>query len=168
MSWRALTLALAVAAAASGVASASDPIALVDSTGRVVGRPLNETLVLVNVAGIPAPASIRPIFDAEGRAASGQATWHSGGSVLFTSGDCSTGAYVSSSGHAGLRATAQVQTADGVLLFVGATGNPATVTVHSILYGSGCSPVTVQQPGLVSVEVSTNITATYPPPLSFQ
>jgi hypothetical protein len=163
-----LTFAIVAAASAASGQRPSDPIALADSTGRVVARSLNETLVLVAVAGIPAPASIRPIFDADGRTASGMATWQSGGSVLFTSSDCGTGAHVFSSGHAGLRAAAQVQTADGIVLFVGAVGPPTTVTVRSILYGSGCSPVTVSQNGVVPVEATVNLTTAYPPPLSVQ
>jgi hypothetical protein len=173
----ALAFAMAVAAstaawaqklAAPGSPAPSEPIALVDATGRVVARPVSETLVLVAVAGIPAPASIRPIYDADGRTASGMATWQSGGSVLFTSPDCSTGAHIFSSGYGGLRATAQLETAEGVVLFVGAVGSPVTMTIRSILYGSGCSRVTVQQNGLVPVEASANLTAAYPPPLSFR
>jgi len=144
------------------------PVVLVDSTGKVAARPLNETVMLVTVGGISAPASLRPIYGADERAASGTATWQSGGSVLFTSPDCGTGAHVFSPGTAGLRATAQVQTPDGLMLFVGAAGATTTVAVRSILYGSGCSPVTVQQNGLVAVEASVNLTTAYPPPLSFQ
>jgi hypothetical protein len=139
-----------------------------DSTGRVAGRSLNETLVLVAVGSVTAPVSIRPIYGPDEKTASGQATWQSGGSVLFTSSDCNAGAYVFSSPHAGLRATAQVETPGGVVLFVGATGAPATVSVRSILYGSGCSPVNVQQNGVLPVEATLNLTATFPPPLSFQ
>ena len=144
------------------------PVVLVDSTGKVAARPLNETVMLVTVGGISAPASLRPIYGADERAASGTATWQSGGSVLFTSPDCSTGAHIFSPGTAGLRATAQVQTPDGIVLFVGAVGATTTVAVQSILYGSGCSPVRVQQNGLVAVEASVNLTTAYPPPLSFQ
>ena len=144
------------------------PVVLVDATGKVAARPLNDTQMLVSVDGIAAPASIRPIYGADGRAASGTATWQSGGSVLFTSSDCSTGAHVFSPGNAALRATAQVQTPDGIVLFVGAIGATTTVAVRSILYGSGCSPVSVQQNGLVAVEASVNLTTAYPPPLSFQ
>ena len=170
----ALRLALAVAVTGSAIAyaqapaSLGAPIVLVDSTGRAAGRPLNETLVLVAVGGLTAPASIRPIYGPDEKTASGSATWQSGGSVLFTSLDCSTGAHVFSSARAGLRATNQVETPDGVVLYVGAIGAPVTVSVRSILYGSGCSPVTVQQNGVVPVEATLNLTATYPPPLSFQ
>ena len=171
-----LAAALFIAAGATATAtpamawqsSPAGPIVLVDATGKVVARPLNDTVMLVSVDGIAAPASIRPIYGADGRAASGTATWQSGGSVLFTSSDCSTGAHVFSPGNGGLRATAQVQTPDGIVLFVGAIGATTTVAVRSILYGSGCSPVSVQQNGLVAVEASVNLTTAYPPPLSFQ
>ena len=176
-----VAVAVAIGVAASATASAqkaaagappppASPIVLVDSTGKAAARPLTDTLMLVAVTGggVSAPASIRPIYDADGRTASGLATWQSGGSVLFTSFDCTTGAHVSSPGNAGLRTTAQVQTPDGIMLFVGAIGTPTTVAVHSILYGSGCSPVTVQQNGLVPVEASVNLTVAYPPPLSLQ
>ena len=152
----------------AGESSTAGPVVLVDSTGRVAARPLNETVMLVTVGGIPSPAYVRPIYGADERAASGTATWQSGGSVLFTSPDCGTGAHVFSPGTAGLRATAQVQTPDGIMLFVGAAGATTTVAVRSILYGSGCSPVRVQQNGLVAVEASVNLTTAYPPPLSFQ
>jgi hypothetical protein len=167
-------LALAIGAAAGAIVYAQTAVplgaavVLVDSTGKTVARPLNETLVLVAAGSITAPASIRSIYGADERPASGAATWQSGGSVLFTSPDCSTGAHVFSSGHAGLRATTQVETPDGILLFVGALGTPVTVSVRSILYGSGCSQVTVQQNGVVPVEATLNLTTTYPPPLSFQ
>jgi hypothetical protein len=165
--------AFAIGAAAAAIAYAQTAVALevvvlVDSTGKIAARPLNETLVLVAASGITAPASIRPIYGADERPASGAATWQSGGSVLFTSPDCSTGAHVFSSTHAGLRATTQVETPDGVVLYVGAVGTPVTVSVRSILYGSGCSPVTVQQNGALPVEATLNLTTTYPPPLSFQ
>ena len=176
-----VAVAFAIGVAASATASAqkpaiggppppASPIVLVDSTGKAAARPLSDTLVLVvvNSTGVSAPAFIRPIYDADGRPASGLATWQSGGSVLFTSSDCSTGAHVFSLGNAGVRATTQVQTPDGIVLFVGAVGATTTVAVHSILYGSGCSPVTVQQNGLVPVEATVNLTAAYPPPLSLQ
>ena len=161
-------LVLAIAAVTGVIAHAQAPIVLMDSTGRIAGRSLNETLALIAVGGVTAPASIRSIYGSDQKTVSGQATWQSGGSVLFTSSDCSTGAYVLSSAHAGLRATAQVETPDGVVLFVGAIGTPATISVRSILYGSGCSPVTVQQNGVLPVEATLNLTTTYPPPLSFQ
>jgi len=161
-------LVFVIAAATGVIASAQTPIVLMDSTGRIAGRSLNETLVLVSAGSIIAPASIRPIYGPDEKTASGQATWQSGGGVLFTSSDCSTGAHVFSSTHAGLRATTQVETPGGVVLFVGAVGTPATVSVRSILYGSGCSPVTVQQNGVVPVEATLNLTTAYPPPLSFQ
>jgi hypothetical protein len=167
-------LVFAIAAATGVIAYAQAPvpfgapIVLVDSTGRIAGRSFNETLVLVAVGGVTAPASIHPIYGPDEKTASGWATWQSGGSVLFTSPDCSAGAHVFSSPHAGLRATAQVETRDGIVLFVGAIGTPLTVSVRSILYGSGCSPVNVQQNGVVPVEATLNLTAAYPPPLSFQ
>jgi hypothetical protein len=164
----ALTVTGSAAAYAQAPASLGAPIVLVDSTGRAAGRPLNETLVLVAVGGVTAPAAIRPVYGPDEKTASGSATWQSGGSVLFTSPDCSTGAHVFSSGRAGLRATTQVETPDGVVLYVGAIATPVTVSVRSILYGSGCSPVTVQQNGVVPVEATLNLTTTYRPPLSFQ
>lgn len=153
-------------AAASALAN---PIMLVDSTGKAAARALNETIMLITVRnGVVAPALIRPIYDTDGRTASGLATWQSSGSVLFTSFDCTTGAYVYSLPHAGVRATTQVQTPDGIVLYVGAIGTGTTVPVHSILYDTGCSPVTVQQNGLFPVLVTINLSTVYPPPLSFQ
>jgi hypothetical protein len=172
-------LASAIAVFAGSIASAQapaqrpqspppGPVVLVDSTGRIAARPLDDSLMLVAAGDISAPAAIRPVYGADGRAASGKATWQSGGSVLFTSSDCTAGAHVFTSGHAGLRATSQVQTPDGIVLFVGAAGATTTAVIRSILYASGCSPVTVEQNGLVPVEATVNLTVAYPPPLSLQ
>ncbi len=169
-------IAIAVAAKAPVYAQSAIPpsapgnaIALVDSAGNVAARPLNESLMLVALdSGLVAPAQIRPIYGADGRADSGLATWHSGGSVLFTSIDCTMGAHVYSSPHAGVRAASQVQTPAGIVLYVGAVGATVTTAVQSILYDTGCAPVTVRQNGLVPVVATVNLTATYPPPLSFQ
>jgi hypothetical protein len=156
-------------AAGAGSSPPPDAIVLVDSAGKSVARPLNETVMLITISsGVAAPALIRPIYDGDGRTASGWATWQSGGSVLFTSPDCTTGAYVYSSTPAGTRATTQVQTSAGIMLYVGAIGTATMVAVHSILYDTGCSPVTVQQNGLLPVLVTINLTTAYPPPLSFQ
>ncbi len=142
---------------------------LVDSTGKVVARPLNETIVLVTVGnGVAAPALILPIYGPDGRIASGLATWQSGGSVLFTSSDCTTGAHVYSLPHAGVRAAAQVQTPAGIVLHVGAIGPATTAAIRSILYDTGCAPVTVQQNGLFPVVTTVNLNTAYPPPLSFR
>jgi hypothetical protein len=144
-------------------------IALVDSSGNAAARPLTETVMLVTLGGgVIAPAQIRAIYGSDGRAASGLATWHSGGSVLFTSADCTTGAHVYSSSYAGVRASTQVQTAAGIVLFVGAIGPSITEAIQSILYDTGCATVAVRQNGLVPVVTSVNLTTTYPPPLSFQ
>jgi hypothetical protein len=152
-----------------GSSSPSNAIVLVDSTGKIAARPLNDTLMLITVSsGVAAPASIRPIHDADGRTASGLATWQSGGSVLFTSFDCTTGAHVYSSTHAGVRAATQVQTPAGIMLYSGAIGTATTVAVRSILYDTGCSPVTVEQNGLLPVLATVNLSTAYPPPLSFQ
>lgn len=154
---------------ATGMSPSLNPVALMDSTGRIAAKPLNETLMLVTISGgVVAPASIRPIYGPDGRTASGMATWQSGGSVLFTSPDCTTGAHVYSPSHAGVRAAAQVQTPAGIMLYVGAVGHTATVPVQSILYDTGCAPVVVRQNGLVPVEATVNLTTAYPPPLSFQ
>jgi hypothetical protein len=115
-----------------------------------------------------APASIRPIYDADGHAASALATWQTGGSVLFTSSDCTTGAHVHGSPHAGVRATAQVQTKSGIVLHVGAVGTATTLPIRSILYDTGCAAVTVREGGLFPVVVTFNLSAVHPPPLSFQ
>jgi hypothetical protein len=88
--------------------------------------------------------------------------------VLFSSSDCTTGAHIHSLPHAGLRATTQVQTPSGIILYVGAIGITTTVTINSILYDTGCSPVTVQQNGLLPVLATVNLSTTHPPPLSFQ
>jgi hypothetical protein len=100
--------------------------------------------------------------------ASGVATWHSGGSVLFTSTDCTTGAHVYGLPYAGVRAAAQVQTPAGIVLHVGAIGMAASVAIRSILYDTGCVPVTIQQSGLFPVVTTVNLTTAYPPPLSFE
>jgi hypothetical protein len=143
---------------------------LLDARGNVAARALSDTLMLVTIsADVVAPAFIRPIYDADERAASGLATWASGGSVLFTSSDCSTGAHVHTLGHAGLRSTTQVDTPAGTMLYVGAIGLPVTAQIRSILYSvSGCSPVTVRQPGLISVVATVNLTTAFPPPLALQ
>src|SRR2546421_2550958 len=156
-------------ASSNGKSMAPAPIVLLDSTGKIAARALNDTMMLVTVqAGVVAPAFTHPIYDADGRAASGLATWASDGSVLFTSTDCTSGAHVFSSTHAGVRATSQVATPGGTILFVGAIGTTTTILVRSILYGNGCSPVTVQQNGLIPVVTTVNLTTGYPPPLSFQ
>lgn len=154
---------------ATGLSASSNPIVLVDSTGKVVARPLNETVVLVTIGSVvAAPALIHPIYEPDGRIASGIATWKAGGSVLFTSSDCAAGAYVYGSSYAGVRASTQVQTPAGIMLYVGAAETASTVTIHSILYDTGCVPVTVRQNGLISVLASVNLSAAYPPPLAFQ
>ena len=143
--------------------------ALIDAAGNVAAMPLGEGLVLVALAGdVRAPAFIRPIYDADGRTASGLATWSGGGSVLYTSADCTTGAHVHTLTSAGLRAASQVETPQGTILYAGAIGMPATVEVRSILYPTGCSPLRVRQNGLVPVVASVNLTTSYPPPLSLQ
>ena len=165
----AVALGATVPACAQSAGAFLHTIVLVDSTGNVAARPLDDTTMLITVSpGVVAPAFIRPIYDADERTASGMATWASGGSVLFTSADCSTGAHVHTLGNAGLRASSQVETPGGTVLYVGAIGAPVTVTVHSILYATGCSAVTVQQKGCVPVVAAVNLTTTYPPPLSFQ
>ena len=159
----------AQSASVSGTSTPSAPIVLLDSTGKVAARALNDTMMLVTVhAAVVAPAFIHPIYDADGRAASGLATWASGGSVLFTSPDCSSGAHVFGSNHPGLRATSQVATPGGTILYVGAIAATRTASIQSILYGNGCSAVLVQQNGLIPVDLTTNLTTMYPPPLSFQ
>jgi len=146
-----------------------NPIVVVDSNGNVAARPLNETLMLVTLGpSVVAPALIRPIYGADGRAASALATWHSGGSVLFTSADCTTGAHVYSPAHPGVRAASQVQTRDGIVLYAGAVGPAITTAIESILYDTGCARVAVSQNGLVPVVATVNLTVVYPPPLSFQ
>jgi len=153
-----------------GMTASRTPVVLVDSTGKVAARPLSESIVLVAANGgdVQAPASIRPIYDGTGHEVSGAATWQGGGSVLFTSRDCTTGGYVHASSRAGVRAATQVETPAGVVLYVGALGNATTEVIHSILYGSGCTPVTVQQGGLVAVETTVNLDLDFPPPLSFR
>jgi hypothetical protein len=155
---------------ARGDATSASPIVLIDSTGRIAARPFSDTIVLVTdrATGIVAPAAIGPAHGDDQRAASGWATWRAAGSVLYTSDDCTTGAYVFGSGVAGLRATSQVQTPAGIVLHVGAIGPARTVGVRSILYDSGCSTVTVRQNGLFPVDMTINLTVTYPPPLSYR
>lgn len=162
--------AAVICGTAAAQAGTSSPVALVDSTGKHAARALTETAVLVTdpVSGVAAPAAIRPIRGDDGRSASGLATWQSGGSVLYTSADCTTGAHVYSSSGAGLRAATQVETPAGIVLCVGAIGMPATVAVRSILYDNGCQPVSVRQNGLVPVDVIINLTTVFPPPLSFR
>ena len=147
----------------------SGAVVLIDSTGKVAARPLNETLMLVTIKnGVVAPASIRSIYDADGQAASALATWNAGGSVLFTSSDCTSGAHVYASQHPGVRAVAQVRTPAGIMLYAGADGAAATVAIKSVLYETGCAPLTVQQGGLFPVQATVNLSTEYPPPLSFQ
>ena len=143
---------------------------LVDSVGSIAGRPLNETVVLVTdkATGAVVPAIIRSNYDSDGRTMSGSATWQANSSVLFASPDCTTGAHIFGTTHPGLRASAQVQTASGVILYVGDSGATTSVNARSILYGSGCTPVSVQQNGVVPVALTINLTTTYPPPLSFR
>ena len=117
------TLVGATMALGSGAAAQPVPaIVLVDSTGKVAARALTETHVLVTdpVSRVVAPAKIEPVQGEDGRTASGLATWESGGSVLYTSSDCSTGAYIYSNSNAGYRAATQVETPSGVVLVVGA------------------------------------------------
>jgi hypothetical protein len=158
-------------ASSRATSTISAPIVLlVDSTGKVAARALNDTMMLVTVhhPAVVAPAFIHPVYDADGRAASGLATWASDGSVLFTSPDCSSGAHVFGANHAGLRATSQVATPGGTILYVGAIATTRSASIQSILYGSGCSAVMVQQNGLIPVDLTINLTTAYPPPLSFQ
>ena len=165
------TLVAATMALGSGAAAQPVPaIVLVDSTGKVAARALTETHVLVTdpVSRVVAPAKIEPVQGEDGRTASGLATWESGGSVLYTSSDCSTGAYIYSNSNAGYRAATQVETPSGVVLVVGAYGFTSTVTVRSILYDNGCTSVSVRQNGLVPVDATVNLTTAYPPPLSFR
>jgi hypothetical protein len=175
-----IAASIAVALTANGIARAQNTgaaggpaspnaIVLVDSTGKVAARPLNETIMLVTIgSGVVAPALIRPIYGSDGRAASALATWQSGGSVLFMSPDCTAGAHVYSSIHAGVRATTQVQTSAGIMLYVGAVGPAITVAIQSVLYDTGCAPLTIQQNGLLPVLATVNLNTAYPPPLSFQ
>ena len=171
-----IAASMVVAFTANGVARGQttrppslNPVVLVDSTGKAVARPLNETVMLVTIGnGVVAPALIRPIYGPDGRTASALATWQAGGSVLFTSSDCTAGAHVYSLPHAGVRAAAQVQTPAGIVLYAGAVGTATTVAVQSILYDTGCVAVTVQQNGLFPVLATVNLNTAYPPPLSFQ
>ncbi|HET7536082.1 MAG TPA: hypothetical protein VFJ90_06495 [Candidatus Didemnitutus sp.] len=162
-------IASAQSTGAGGISPTSSAVVLVDSTGKAAAKPLNESVVLVAIGtGVTAPASIRPIYGPDGRTVSGLATWQAAGSVLFTSGDCTTGANVYSSPYAGARAATQVQTPAGTILYAGAIGPTTTVSVQSVLYDTGCAPLRIQQNGLVPVVATLNLTTAYPPPLSFQ
>jgi hypothetical protein len=162
-------IARAQSAGTAAWSAAPNPIVLVDATGKVAARPLNETIMLVTIgSGVAAPALIRPIYGADGKTASALATWQAGGSVLFTSSDCTTGAHVYSSTYAGVRAATQVQTPAGIMLHVGAVGIAATVAINSVQYDTGCAPLTVRQNGLLPVLATINLSTAYPPPLSFQ
>ncbi len=66
------------------------------------------------------------------------------------------------------RATAQVQTPAGIVLYVGSIGLATTVAIQSILYDTGCAPVTVRQNGLLPVLATMNLTTASAPSLSFQ
>ena len=113
--------AMAPAGADGTAGPVSTAITVIDTTGSTAARWLSDTSVLVNLTpDIVAPALVRPILGADGRAASGLATWQAGGSVLFTSGDCSTGAYIYSHSGPGLRAATQVETPRGIVLYAGA------------------------------------------------
>jgi hypothetical protein len=145
-------------------------VVLVDSGGKTAARLFTDGLVLVTdpASRVVAPASIRAITSDDGRAASGLATWQSGGGVLFSSIDCSTGAHVYTGTGAGVRAATQVQTPSGIVLYVGGIGPPTTAAIRSVLYDSGCHAVTLRQNGLIPVDVTLNLTALFPPPLSFR
>lgn len=144
-------------------------VMLIDSTGNAVARAFTETVVLVTFeSDLTAPASIRPIYGADGRMASGLGSWQSGGTVLFTSADCTVGAHIYSGAYAAVRAATQVQTPEGIVLYAGAIGTSITVDVRSILYDTGCSQVSVRQNGLVPVLATRNLSTAYPPPLSFR
>ena len=122
----------------------SAAVVLIDSTGKTAARAVSDNVMLVTVhPDVVAPALIRAIHGSDGRAASGWAAWQAGGSVLFSSPDCTMGAHLYSQAHPGLRSTTQVQTPEGIVLYVGAFGIPTTVPVRSILYDTGCSTVTV-------------------------
>src|SRR4030095_4973871 len=87
--------ACAQSTTAAGRLPSPGSVVLIDSTGKVAARPLNHTLMLVAVKnGVVAAASIRSLYDADGHAASAFATWNAGGSVLFTSSDCTSGPHV--------------------------------------------------------------------------
>jgi len=162
-------VACAQSAGSGGKSTLPSSIVLLDSTGKIAARAFNDTMMLITVhPTVAAPAFIHPIYDVDEKAASGLATWASGGSVLFTSADCTRGPHIHTSAHAGVRATSQVETPGGIILYVGAIGPARTASVRSILYGSGCSGVTVQQNGLIPVDITVNLTTTYPPPLSLQ
>ena len=165
-----VTACAATGFAPDGASQGTASVVLVDSTGRIAARSFAEGVVLVTdpASRVVAPASIRGIRGDDGRAASGLATWQSGGGVLFTSPDCSTGAHVYSSSGAGLRAASQVQTPNGVVLYAGAIGNATSAAIRSVLYDNGCQAVALRQEGLVPVAVTVNLTSTYPPPLSFK
>ena len=165
-----VTACAATGFAPDGASQGTASVVLVDSTGRIAARSFAEGVVLVTdpASRVVAPASIRAIRGDDGRAASGLATWQSGGGVLFTSPDCSTGAHVYSSSGAGLRAASQVQTPNGVVLYAGAIGNATSAAIRSVLYDNGCQAVALRQDGLVPVAVTVNLTSTYPPPLSFK
>lgn len=159
----------ASAQALSQTAGSDAAPALVDSTGKVAGIAFGDGIVLVRIAAeVRAPAVIRPIYDEDGRTASGLATWSGGGSVLFTSVDCTTGAHVHTLTNAGLRAASQVETPQGTILYAGAIGPTMSVEVRSVLYPTGCSPLRIREDGLVPVVASVNLTTSYPPPLSLQ
>ncbi len=156
-------------ATAAAPAVAQNSTVLVDSAGKTAGRTFADGVVLVTdpASHVVAPAAIRAIADEDGRAASGLATWQSGGGVLYTSADCTTGAHVYTGSSTGLRAAAQVQTLQGVVPYIGALGTPTTVTIRSMSYDSGCQAVTLRQNGLVLVDATVNLTTASPPPLSF-
>src|SRR5437764_10192107 len=80
---------------AQSMAASREPIFLLDSSGKVAARAMNDTMMLITVSpDVVAPALIQPIYDGDQHRASGLATWASGGSVLFTSADCTSGAHV--------------------------------------------------------------------------
>jgi hypothetical protein len=156
-------------AAGAPSAASSRPIALIDASGNAAGKPFNETMVLVTLGdAVVAPAVIRPDPRC-GRARSiGPRDLALRRKRSLYLADCSTGALVHTSPHAGIRAASQVQTARGIVLFAGAIGPSITESVQSILYDTGCASVKVRQNGLVPVVMTVNLTTTYPPPLSFQ
>ena len=145
------------------------PVVLVDSTGKVAARPLNETIMLVTIGnGVAAPALIRPIYGPDERIASGLATWQSGGSVLFTSSDCTTGARClqlaargRACGRAGSDSGRNRASCRGDW-----TCDRGGDSLDPVRHG--CAPVTVRQNGLFPVLATVNLDTAYPPPLSFR
>jgi len=173
----AMAISLAVAAPtafAAGKPISTTPVVYVDATGNVAARLFGAGSGLLTLPGGAAVVvAVASVADANGSPVAGAATWAGGDAVLFTSANCTTGAFVYVySLNPGTRASAQVATAGGVVLYIGAaapgTSNPV---FNSFLTSQGCATQSIAAGSVGSVwpvASALNLSVAYPPPLSVQ